>query len=200
MRYTIFDAPILSTLLRRWAGIHLRLFGWRKEGQPPAIRKFVVIAAPHTTNWELPTALMFAFAFGIKIHWIGKDSLFRRPFGTFFQWLGGIPVDRTKSHGMVQQIIQRFREHEDFVLVMVPEGTRTKTDHWRTGFYHIAVGAGVPIALGFLDYRRKRGGIGGVVTPTGDIDTDMRAIRAFYAGITGKHPERSSSAVIEAKG
>ena len=198
MRYTIFDTPIVSTFLRWWAVVHLRMFGWRRKGQPPDAPKYVIIAAPHTTNWELPTALMMAFAFKVKIHWMGKDSLFRWPFGTFFKWLGGIPVDRKKSHGMVEQIIRRFRERERFILVMAPEGTRSKTGHWRTGFYHIAHGADVPIALGFLDYRRKAGGVGPVVTPSGDIESDMKAIRAFYAGVTGKHPERSSNAFMEA--
>jgi len=198
MRYTICDTPILSPLLRWWAVVHLRMFGWRREGQPPDAPKYVIIAAPHTSNWELPTALMMAFAFKVKIHWMGKDSLFRWPFGTFFKWLGGIPVDRGTSHGMVEQTIRRFRERESFILVMAPEGTRSKTGHWRTGFYHIAQGADVPIALGFLDYRRKVGGIGPVVMPTGNIERDIKAIRAFYAGVTGKHPEQSSNAFVEA--
>jgi 1-acyl-sn-glycerol-3-phosphate acyltransferase len=174
------------------------MFGWRREGKPPEIPKYVIIAAPHTTNWELPTALMMAFAFRVKIRWMGKDSLFRWPFGAFFKWLGGIPVDRSRSLGMVEQTIQRFRERERFVLVMAPEGTRTKTTHWRTGFYHIACGANVPIVLGFLDYRRKVGGIGPVIMPTGDVEDDMKAIRAFYAGVTGKHPEQSSDVIVEA--
>ena len=167
MRYAIFDTPVLSTLLRSWAAIYLRMFGWRREGHLPDVPRYVVIAAPHTTNWELPTALMLAFAFRVKIRWIGKDSLFQGPFGAFFKWLGGIPVDRGTSNGMVEQIIHRFHEN-------------------------------VPIVLGFIDYRRKVGGIGPVVTPTGNIESDMKVIRAFYAGVTGKHPEQSSNAFVEA--
>jgi len=199
MQHTIFDTPVVSTLLRLWARTHLRLFGWRREGTPPDIPKYVVIAAPHTTNWELPTALMAAFAFRIKIYWMGKDSLFRFPFGGLFRWLGGIPVNRSKSTGLVARTVETFDENKNLVIVMAPEGTRSKTGNWKTGFYHIARGAGVPIVLAFLDYRRKVVGIGPVVTPTGDIDTDMREMRRFYADITGKHPEKSSRAVVKLK-
>jgi hypothetical protein len=196
VHYTIFDTPIVHTLLRWQALFFLKISGWRTEGRPPDIPKFVVIAAPHTTNWELPIALALAFAFRIKISWMGKDSLFRRPFGAFFRWLGGIPVDRTKSHGMVDQSIQAFHENERLVLVLAPEGTRSRTKYWRTGFYHIARGAAVPIVLGFIDYRRKVGGIGPMIIPTGDIETDMRTIGAFYANVTGKYPEKSSQPAI----
>lgn len=200
MRYTIFDTPILNTLLRWQALVLLKIFGWRREGQLPDIPKYVVIAAPHTTNWELPIALATAFSFRIRVSWMGKDSLFRWPFGAFFRWLGGIPVVRTRSTGLVAQSIQAFRENERFVLILAPEGTRSRTGHWRSGFYYIAKGTGVPIALGFVDFRRKIAGIGPVLlTPTGDIDADMRIIRAFYAGVTGKHPDKSSQAAVTAR-
>jgi len=196
MQYTIFDTPILSSLLRRWAGVYLRIFGWRTEGRPPDFSKYVLVAAPHTTNWELPTVLMIAFTFRMKIYWMGKDSLFRRPFGAFFRWLGGIPVNRSKSTGLVAQTVQTFNEHEGLIILMTPEGTRSKTSHWKSGFYHIASGARVPMALGFIDYRRKVGGIGPVVIPSGDIEGDMKEIRSFYAGVTGKHPQNSGQAAI----
>jgi 1-acyl-sn-glycerol-3-phosphate acyltransferase len=142
--------------------------------------------------------LTLAFAFRVKVRWMGKDSLFRGPFSAIFRWLGGIPVDRSKSTGMVAQAIQAFRESEHMIMIIAPEGTRSRTSHWRSGFYHIAMGAGVPSALGFLDYRRKAAGIGPLITPTGDIDADMQAIRAFYAGVTPKHPERKCVAVAAA--
>jgi 1-acyl-sn-glycerol-3-phosphate acyltransferase len=197
MHYTIFDTPVLSTLLRLWAKTHLKLFGWRREGTLPDIPKYVVIAAPHTTNWELPTAIMAAFAFRIKIYWMGKDNLFRFPFGGLFRWLGGIPVNRRESTGLVARTVETFNENDELVIVMAPEGTRSKTGNWRTGFYHMARGAGVPIVLAFLDYRRKVVGIGPVVNPTGDIDADMREMRRFYADITGKHPENSGQAIVK---
>ncbi len=199
MQYTIFDTPILSTMLRGCARAYLRVFGWRLEGRAPDYPKYVVVAAPHTTNWELPTALMVGFAFRIKILWLGKDDLFRGPLHAVFRWLGGIPVDRSRSTGLVARTVEAFNENDNLVIAMAPEGTRSKTGHWKSGFYHIATGARVPIALGFLDYRRKACGIGPVIFPTGDIEADMTVIRAFYADITGKHPQRSSRASIPLK-
>ena len=192
MQYTIFDTPILSFALRRWAALFLRIFGWRKEGQFPDAPKCVMIAAPHTSNWDLVIMLFLAFAFDTKLYFMMKDAVFRWPFAGLFKWLGGIPIDRSKSHGVVEQSIQAFRDNEKLVLVVPPSGTRAKVMRWKTGFYHIATGAGVPIALGFLDYGRKVGGIGPSVTPTGDIEEDMKIISAFYAGITGKYPEKVS--------
>lgn len=200
MQYTIFDTPILSALLHWYARVHLRIFGWRKEGQPPDAPKFVMIAAPHTTNWELPTALMMAFALRIKIYWMGKDSLFKFPFGGLLRWLGGIPVNRRESTGLVARTVETFNEHDELIILIAPEGTRSKAGNWRTGFYHMAHGAGVPIVLGFLDYGRKVGGIGPVVNPTGDMDADMVRIRGFYAGITGKHPENSGRVITNLRG
>jgi 1-acyl-sn-glycerol-3-phosphate acyltransferase len=196
VQHTIFDTPIVRTLLRWQTLLLLKISGWRTEGRPPDIPKYVVIAAPHTTNWELPIALTLAFAFRTKVSWMGKNSLFHWPFGAFFRWLGGIPIDRTRSHGTVEQSIEAFHENEELVLVLAPEGTRSKTRYWRSGFYHIAEGANVPILLGFIDYRRKVAGVGPMVIPTGDIAADMRTIRAYYANVTGKHPEKSSQAVI----
>ena len=199
MQYTIFDTPILSTSLRWWSRVHLRIFGWHMEGEMPDLPKYVMIAAPHTTNWELPTALMLAFAFRIKIFWMGKDNLFRFPFGGLFKWLGGIPVNRRESTGLVAQTVQKFDENERLIILVAPEGTRSRTGHWRTGFYHMARGADVPIVLAYLDYGRKAGGIGPVVIPTGNIESDMREIRGFYSNITGKHPENSSGAAVGLK-
>ena len=199
MQYTIFDTPILSALLRRSARVYLKIFGWRIEGRLPELPKYMVIAAPHTTNWELPMALMAAFAFRVNIYFMGKESLFRRPFGRLFRWLGGIPVNRGQSTGLVAETVRVFDENERLIIVMAPEGTRSKTGHWRSGFYHIAAGAGVPIVLAYLDYGRKVAGIGPAITPTGDVEGDMRKIRAFYVHITGKYPEKSSMASIPLK-
>ncbi len=198
MRYTVFDTPILRPMLHWTAIVLLKVFGWRREGQIPDVPKFVAISAPHTSNWDLVIGLMLAFAFRVKVCWMGKDSLFRGPFSMVFKWLGGIPVDRSKSTGMVAQAIQAFHENERMIMIIAPEGTRSCTSHWRSGFYHIARGAGVPIVLGFIDYRQKAAGIGPLMTPTGDIDADMKAIRAFYASVTPKHPDRKCVAAVAA--
>lgn len=166
--------------------------GWRVEGRFPVIPKFVLVAAPHTSNWDLPYALFITFFLGNKIYWMGKATIFRRPFKGFFKWLGGIPIDRSKSHDVVSLSIQLFTRNEKLIMAIPPAGTRKRVDKWKTGFYYIARGAEVPIVLGFLDYRRKVGGIGPVIYPTGDIEADMKTISAFYSNrVTGKYPEKS---------
>lgn len=180
-----------------WAGlIFLKLSGWRVEGEIPDIKKCVIIAAPHTSNWDFPITLAIAFALKVKIYWMGKSAIFRWPFGTFCRWLGGIPIDRSRTHRVVEQAVEAFKARERLIMVIPPEGTRKKVAYWKTGFYHIACGAQVPIVLGFLDYRRKAGGIGPTFQPTGCIEADMRSIRAFYATITGKCQKLFSNACM----
>lgn len=191
MNHTIFNTPVLEAVLHWTSRFILSLAGWRTEGQLPPIPKFVLVGAPHTSNWDLPFTLMTAFAFRARIHWMGKEAIFSRPFKGLFQWLGGIPVRRSQSHNLVEQSIQQFQRSDQLILTIAPAGTRKRVLRWKTGFYHIACGAKVPIALGFLDYRRKVGGIGPVVYPTGDITADMEAIRTFYDGVTGKNPAQS---------
>jgi 1-acyl-sn-glycerol-3-phosphate acyltransferase len=188
MQYTIFDMPVIRTLMR-WISLFVfRIRGWRIEGRFPAVAKYVLIAAPHTSNWDFPITLCMTFALKGKIYWLGKDTLFRWPFGVMFKWLGGIPVDRSKSNNMVAQMIQRFSADENLVVTIPPAGTRSNVMKWKTGFYYIALGAKVPVVLGFLNYRTKVGGIGPVYHPSGDIHADMQQIRSFYSGIHGKHP------------
>jgi len=197
LNYTIFDTPVIRTLMR-WLSIAiLNIAGWRVEGRLPEVPRFVMIAAPHTSNWDFILTLLMAFALRMKIYWMGKDAIFKRPFRGFFKWLGGIPIDRRRSNNVVRSSIRQFNEHDQLVLVVPPAGTRKRVMYWKTGFYHIAHGANVPIVLGYLDYRRKAGGIGPSVIPTGNIDEDMIGIQAFYADITGKYPEKSiqSSAI-----
>ena len=188
MNRTIFNTPVLEAFMHRASRVILSLAGWRIEGRLPPVPKFVLVGAPHTSNWDLPFTLLMAFGLRARIHWMGKTAIFRRPFKGFFQWLGGIPVDRSQSENQVIQSIQQFQRHERLILTIAPAGTRRHVIKWKSGFYHIACGAGVPIVLGFLDYRRKVGGIGPVIYPTGNIAADMETIRAFYDGITGKNP------------
>jgi 1-acyl-sn-glycerol-3-phosphate acyltransferase len=176
---------MLSWLARRI----LALFGWRLVGALPATPKYVIIAAPHTSNWDFIVAILAAAAFGLRINFMMKDELFRPPWGWFFRALGGIPINRRSNNNVVQQMVQRFAERERLALVIPPEGTRSKVTKWKTGFYYIALGAGVPILLGFADFARKQVGFGPLITPTGDIEADLAGIRAFYSGIVGKRPE-----------
>ncbi len=175
-------------LARGLGRLYLRLSGWRVEGRIPDAAKAVVIAAPHTSNWDLPIMLAVSYVLGIRPAWLGKLELFRWPFGGLMRWLGGLPVDRRIRQNLVQQAVAGFAAVDQLYLVIPPSGTRSRATHWKSGFYHIACGARVPIACAFLDYRRRVGGIGPVLTPSGDVAADMAVIRAFYAGITGKIP------------
>jgi 1-acyl-sn-glycerol-3-phosphate acyltransferase len=184
--------------LTAWTGlIFLKMLGWRIEGKIPAIQKFVIIAAPHTSNWDFPITLAVTFALKIKIYWMGKAAMFRWPFGAAFRWLGGIPIDRSQSHNVVEQSVRAFKERDNLIMVIPPEGTRNKVSYWKTGFYHIARGANIPIVLGFLDYRRKAGGIGPTFYPTGRIEEDMLEIKTFYTTITGKRQDLFSNATLK---
>jgi len=179
----------MRTLVAAFARLCLALFGWRATGARPAQSHYVLIAAPHTSNWDFPLMLLCAMALGLWPAWVGKHTLFRPPFGALMRALGGIPVDRSAASGMVEQLAARFAALPALALVMPPEGTRGRASHWKSGFYHVACAAGVPIALGYLDYARKEGGIGTLMQPGGDLRADMDVIRAFYAGIRGRHPE-----------
>ena len=190
MQYTVFDTPILRPLLALVARVGLRLSGWRVEGQFPADSRYVLIGAPHTSNWDFPLALGVCFACNVKIYWMGKSSLFRGLAGLVMRWLGGIPVNRDKPGGLVGQMITAFGRQPELVLAIPPEGTRSRVSEWKTGFYYIAQEAGVPIVLAFVDYGRKVGGLGPVFEPTGDLERDMADIKAFYAPIKGKNADQ----------
>ena len=192
MHRTIFDTPVVNTLLRAGSRLFLRINGWTVEGSlPPEATKSVFIAAPHTSNWDLPYTLMVAFVLRLNIYWIGKSSLFRWPFGPVMRWLGGIAVDREKSNNLVAASADAIVKADGPVqLVVPPEGTRGRTRHWKTGFYYIALQARVPIVLAYMDYGRKRGGLGPIFKPSGDVDADMATIKRFYAPIQGRRTEK----------
>ena len=166
------------------------LSGWKVEGELPEGKKFVVIAAPHTSNWDLPFMLGVALHFRVRLHWMGKDSLFKPPFGWFMKALGGIPIDRSKNNDVVSQMVAVFDQAETLAVAIPPEGTRSKTRYWKTGFYNIAHGAGVPIAFGFLDYQRKVGGIGMTMKTTGNYPADLEIVKSFYGTVVPKFPDK----------
>lgn len=169
---------------------------WRLELDPPLTQKYVLIAAPHTSNLDFVFFLLLVYATGLELHWVGKHTLFAGPFGWLMRQLGGIPVDRRTNNGFVEQMIQVFDQRQHLILVIAPEGTRGKSQYWRTGFYHIAHGAGVPIVLGYLDYRQKTLGFGPSLNPSGDIDKDFSQIREFYAAKIGRRPERQGEILL----
>ena len=176
--------------MRRFlARAFLRATGWKLEGIPPKPHRFVLIAAPHTSNWDLAYLLAFAEVAELRISFMMKHTVFRGPFGPFFRSLGGIPIRRHLRENLVKQMIELFRAREDLVLVVPAEGTRARVEYWKSGFYHIAREAEVPIVLSYLDYARRRGGFGPAVIPTGRFREDMDAIRDFYADKSGRHPE-----------
>ena len=192
MQRTIFDTPVLNSLLRGLSVGFLKLNGWTVEGALPLqARKSVFIAAPHTSNWDLPYTLMVAFALRLNIYWMGKASLFRFPFGPLMRWLGGIAVVRERSGNLVAASAQAIVDADGpLQLVVPPEGTRGKTRHWKTGFYFIAQQAQVPIVLAYMDYERKVSGLGPIFQPTGDVEADLAAIKAFYAPIKGRNADQ----------
>ena len=172
--------------LARWA---LASVGWKIVGEAPKEAKYVLIAAPHTSNWDLVLMLLCGVEYGVWPSWVGKHTIFRAPFGTFFRALGGIAIDRRSPQNMVEQMADRFHKSEQMVLAVPPEGTRGLTENWKSGFYFIAHTGNVPICLGYLDFKAKRGGLGPMLHPTGDVKADMDIVRAFYADKYGRYPE-----------
>jgi 1-acyl-sn-glycerol-3-phosphate acyltransferase len=169
----------------------LSLFGWRIEADVPDLPKFVMVGAPHTSNWDFLLTVATFYSLSVKISWMGKSSLFRRPFKGVMEWLGGVPVDRAgKREGIVEQTVKAFAGHEKFVIAVMPEGTRSKVAQWKTGFYHIAQEARVPIVLVRFDYGRKIMGIGPTIEPSGDPAEGVANIQSMFANIEGKNPRQ----------
>jgi 1-acyl-sn-glycerol-3-phosphate acyltransferase len=197
-RYTVFDTPIVKTILRGIALLMFRTLGWRLVGRLPNIPKYVVIGAPHTSYWDAFYGMALPLAFRLKVFWMAKHTVFRPPFRSILSWLGGIPVNRDIRETVVSKSIQEFQASKELVLAVLPEGTRKKVDAWKSGFYHIAMGARVPVLFAFLDYPNKIGGFGPLITLTGDSTADLKRIADFYSTKTGKHPERTGPVRLSA--
>ena len=166
------------------------IFGWKTAGEVPPLKKFVAILAPHTSGWDLIFGLCARYIFGIDISLMAKKEIFVFPVGPVLRALGGIPVDRSSSHNMVDQAVEMFNERENFILAIAPEGTREYAPKWKTGFYYIALKANVPIVLGYIDFSTKTVGLGPTFYPTGNVDKDIETIKDFYRPIKAKHPEK----------
>jgi 1-acyl-sn-glycerol-3-phosphate acyltransferase len=178
---------------QRLAKFIFKLIRWRVEGELPNLPKFIAIGAPHTSNWDFLLMLLLGLTYNRKFYWIGKHTLFRPPLGFLMRSLHGIPVDRRLRQNTVEQVVEFFERKKEAALVITPEGTRKKTEYWKSGFYFIALSANVPIVLGFADYKRKVTGIGPTLIPTGNIESDLSFIRAFYSNISGKYPDQAGT-------
>ncbi len=187
---TIFNTPIISPILRLISNTIMRLLGWRVEGKLPDLPKYLIIGAPHTSNWDFLLFMGVIFKLKANVRYMGKAELFRSPFGWFFYWCGGIPVDRKKNTGLVDQMVDAYKNSERFVLTIAPEGTRYQVKEWKRGFYHIAKGAGVPIVMAKVDSKKKTMQVGQVYHLTDDIETDMQAIQNAFSGLVGINPRK----------
>jgi 1-acyl-sn-glycerol-3-phosphate acyltransferase len=186
-RRTVFDTPIITPVLRLLALAALRLAGWRTSITLPRNECFLAVIAPHTSYWDLPILLATALVHRVKCHWLGSHVFFRGPAGPIMRWLGGIPLDHgTTGEGRVPAVVATLREHPVSLGVAPEAGFRTRR-RWRTGFYHIAVAAGMPLLLVYLDYPTRTAGAGGTFRPSGDMRDDFARIRSFYERFRGRH-------------
>lgn len=171
------------------AGWVLKMLGWHIINELPDDKKYILIVAPHTSNWDFVYGVLAKWAVGLKVNFLGKDTLFKGPLAWWFRALGGIPVKRDKKRNMVEQMVEQFKQRDKLILTMSPEGTRSYLNYWKSGFYHIACGAHVPIVMATLNFAEKEIKLGGRFMPEGDAVKDMDKVRAFYAEIKGKKPQ-----------
>ena len=178
-------------MLQALAKLILKVGGWEIAGELPAAKRAVVIAAPHTSNWDGFWALVYKVAVQLDIHFFAKQSLFWFPLNVLLRALGGIPLDRKRAGSAVEQAIEMFRKNDSYYFGLAPEGTRSRADHWKSGFYRIARGADVPVVLGLLDYGKRRIGIGPTLELSGDWEKDLAFCREFYKDIQGRWPDKA---------
>jgi len=169
----------------------LRLFGWTPVLAPLPGPKGLILVYPHTSNWDFVLGVLYRVGFGLKAHWMGKDSMFRWPVAGLFRRLGGIPINRREHTGFIAAMVEEFRKRERLWVAVAPEGTRSHTDHLKSGFYHLALAANVPVGLGCIDYGRRRISIDTYVRFTGDVATDLDALRRYYADRRGRVPRNA---------
>lgn len=168
----------------------LRLLGWRIEGAFPDLPKFLIIVAPHSSNWDWVIGMSAVLALKVDAHWVAKHSLFWGPIGPLMRWLGGIPVDRRASHGFVEATAQAYRQRQQLLIGVTPEGTRKQVAQWKTGFYHIARAAEVPVVPAYFDYPSRVVGIGPAMELGPDLEAELARCRQFYQPFTGRHGRR----------
>lgn len=191
------DRPpsLLSRSLRRIIYWYFKRHGWTAFGEVPSPRKFVLVAAPHTSNWDFVFFIGLTEELGIMPHFMAKNSLFRWPFKRFLFDMGGVSVDRSSRQNYVQQMVDEFAKRDEFMLTIAPEGSRDNISKWKTGFYQIALAAKVPFVIGMMDYGSKNGGLGPAIMPTGDYEADMAEVVKLYRSVVPKHPERAVKSI-----
>lgn len=177
----------LAEVLRGVCLAYLKLTGWKIQGDWPPFAKAVLVAAPHTSNWDGVNMLAAAAVYRIKLRWMGKKSLTTGPLGGVIRWLGCVPIDRSASHDVARAMTEAFASEDRMILAIPPEGTRSLTRAWKSGFYHIARMAEVPIIISVLDYGARTLSIRASMTPTGDYDADLALIQSCYVGVEGLH-------------
>ena len=192
LKTTIFNTPLVTPALRGFFRFFLRLFGWRVAGQLPDLPKFIIIGAPHTSNWDFVIFLALAFILKANVRYMGKKELFYWPYGWFFRWCGGVPVDRSKPHGLVEQTVHAIQKSDHFQMVITPEGTRSKVGEWKRGFYHIAKQAEIPVVTGYVDACTKICGIGPTFTITEDMEADIQSMQLFFKDKVGINQRKTS--------
>lgn len=193
-------APAPPTGLQRWARRLLALFGWRVDITWPPVPKCVIVVYPHTSNWDFPIGYLARIAIALPVQWVGKDTLFRWPIRGLLRRMGGIPVNRRERTGLIDRLTAEFERRPQLWLAMTPEGTRSRTDHWKSGFYHLALAANVPVGLASIDYRTRLVGLTTYFTLSGDQEKDLARMRAIYAGKVGRHPEQAGEIRFRTEG
>ncbi|MBD2858032.1 lysophospholipid acyltransferase family protein [Spongiibacter sp. KMU-158] len=192
-RKTVCNHPLILKFLQLSMLGVFRLRGWRFDTELPEQRKYVMIVAPHTSNWDFFLLVGFGASLKRQVRFMIKHTFFWGPVGVLFRWLGGIAVERSSSHNFVDHMAEQFKKTDDMVLIITPEGTRRKVDSWKGGFYHIANGAGVPIMPVYLDYGRKTVGFGEAFIPSGNFEQDLPKILETYSTVRACHPEMDGS-------
>lgn len=188
MHFTIHDTPGVIHFMRLLSWLVLKLCGWKVVNVAPTTGSYLIIAAPHTSNWDFPLGIAIAFHLRLKVYFIAKHTLFNGFAGPIMRWLGGVPLNRGASTNFVDASVEIYANSENLIFAIAPEGTRSSVGRWKTGFYHMAKGANVPLALAYFDFSKRVGGIGKMLNTTENIDADMQAIADFYEPIMGKYP------------
>jgi 1-acyl-sn-glycerol-3-phosphate acyltransferase len=176
----------LRARLATWV---LSLFGWRVISVPPPVQKGVVIVYPHTSNWDFVMGVLARAVLQLRMHWVGKHTLFKWPFESVMRFLGGVPVNRAQTHGFVEQMQKEFDRFDQLFITITPEGTRSRAQHWKSGFYHIAHGLKMPVGVACIDYAKREVNLTNWIYMTGDTEKDLDRIREVYRGCQGKNPE-----------